>query len=165
MQKTPLKASPLQILSSEFININLTSCDTNIPHGGGTLSVEHDIQLNPAKDENTWIVRLMVKLQPAHEDSQPPYTGTVSIKGNFKVSDKYNGDHERLIRITAVSMLYGSIREMLANLTARSANGLMLLPSVSFYYTPESPAPTTTKKRKAPARKGQKSNKAKHSGD
>jgi len=36
------------------------------------------------------------------------------------------------MEVTAPSILYGSVREMLMNLTARGPHGILTLPSISF---------------------------------
>lgn len=128
--KVQLSQSPLKLLSHEFLEIHLNA-NLEEEKGGGAISVERDVQSyeNP---ERIWSVILEVKLQASEEGPPPTYTGGVTIAGMFEVVEGYQYDPERLIRVTAASMLYGTAREMIANLTARSANGMISLPSVSF---------------------------------
>jgi len=44
------------------------------------------------------------------------------------------------MQVTGASLAYGSIRETVANLTARGPHGTYLLPSVSFLETKHKPA-------------------------
>ncbi|MCC5836070.1 MAG: hypothetical protein JJU20_15185 [Opitutales bacterium] len=146
MPNTPLKPSPLQILSSEFIEISIKSCEATEDHGPGSIDVERDIHLHHGEDGEAWGIMLAIKLEAIEDQPPPPYTGHVVIRGGFRVHEDYTGDPERLIRITAASMLYGATREMLASLTARSVNGMMTLPSVSFFEDLPTQKPATKKR-------------------
>jgi preprotein translocase subunit SecB len=134
MPKTQLSHSPLEILQHEFIEIAVRStlpCDEG-NFGAGMLEVERE-QTRKTDDENIWMLILRIAFQQGETDENPPpYEGHLTIRGVFRVHEQYNHDADRLIRITGASILYGAAREMLANLTARSANGMISLPSVSF---------------------------------
>lgn len=128
--KVQLKQSPLKLLSHEFLEIHLNA-NLKDDAGGGAIAVDRDIQTYENL-KRQWRVILQVTLQASDGDLPPTYTGGVTIAGMFEVAEGYKFDPERLIRVTAASILYGAVRELIANLTARSANGMMSIPSVSF---------------------------------
>ncbi|MFP4203696.1 MAG: hypothetical protein ACLFS4_05140 [Opitutales bacterium] len=134
MPKTPLSHSPLEIIQHEFTEIAVRStptCDDG-NFGSGTLEV-HRQQTRQSDEENTWTLLLQVTFHKSETDENPPpYEGHLTIQGLFRVHEQFPHDAERLIHVTGASILYGAAREMLANLTARSANGMLSLPSVSF---------------------------------
>lgn len=146
MPKTPLKVSPLSLISQEFLEISLKAT-TDTEHAQGNLEVlreEMPVDGNPRR----WRVVLQVNLNTTEGVPPPPYTGHVVIRGVYEVSEKYEHDPARLIRVTGASMLYGAVREVLAGFTARSANGMVTLPSVSFYEKPPEPPAKKTVGRK-----------------
>jgi len=105
-----------------------------------------------AEDGRKWIVELHISLgNSAETRNPPPYEGLVRIRGFFEVHADYPNDPRRLIEITGASILYGAAREMLANMTARSSNGIVSLPSVAFHWEPDKKS--ATKKRAAPKKR------------
>ena len=151
MPKTPLSHSPLEILQHEFTEIAVRS---TLPRdegsfGAGTLEVERE-QTRQSDDKNIWKLVLRVAFHESEADeTPPPYEGHLVIQGLFRVHEKYTHDADRLIHITGASILYGAAREMLANLTARSANGMISLPSVSFMDASANSTQALPKKKKA----------------
>lgn len=71
--------------------------------------------------------------------SKPYYSGAIEVVGFFRVSPLYKEDHLRLVHISGASLLYGAVRELLCNLTARGPWPMVTLPTMSF-----SPVPTQT---------------------
>ncbi|RQT69578.1 hypothetical protein DF029_21525 [Burkholderia cepacia] len=63
-----------------------------------------------------------------------PYEIDVEVEAFFTyLDDSLKGaDRFRGVRLTAYQMLYGALREMVSNLTARSTFGMMQLPSADF---------------------------------
>jgi len=51
---------------------------------------------------------------------------------NYQGEDHAGADRFRAVRFSAYQMLHGAIREMVANLTARSRHGLLQIPSRNF---------------------------------
>jgi preprotein translocase subunit SecB len=160
MPNEPPSPSPLILHEHHFTAIHLEAAEAEGEEfGSGNLGTSRRFQRHP---DNTrrWIVDLRVEFGPAAENIPTPYRGNCSVRGFFEVHENYNHDAERLIRITATSMLYGAAREMIANLTARGPNGLVSLPSVSFFEEPskKKPAKAAAKKptrtKKVPAKRG-----------
>ncbi len=144
MPKTQLKPSPLQILSQDTLDISITASERGHEFGQGNIEVEREVERS-ADHANRWAVVLDITLQAIEGEAPPPYTGQIKLVGFYQVHEDYQGDAGRLIRITGASMLYGAAREMVAYITARSPNGMLTLPSVSFYE--EAPAKKATRKK------------------
>lgn len=67
-------------------------------------------------------------------DGVSPYFGSVQVEGVFEINPTYPAEKmQELLAITGASILYGSVREMIASISARGPRGVFLLPSVSFY--------------------------------
>lgn len=131
MPKTPLKPSPLMVHAQDFWDVSIQAT-TDPEHGYGDIAVEREVM--PVKDrERCWTVYLEIKLNAVDGEKPPPYTGKIIARGIYEVHSGYPNDPERLVRITGASMLYGSAREMVSAITARGPNGMLTLPSVSFF--------------------------------
>ncbi|MBR8234204.1 MULTISPECIES: hypothetical protein [unclassified Burkholderia] len=63
-----------------------------------------------------------------------PYELDIEVSALFTyLDDRFTGaERFRAVRFTAYQMLYGAIREMVSNLTARSVFGMLQLPSADF---------------------------------
>lgn len=70
------------------------------------------------------------------EFGAPPYCIEVEAVGYFHYVGKEShvgGERFRAVRFTGYQILYGAIREMVANVTARGPNGLWHLPGRNFH--------------------------------
>jgi preprotein translocase subunit SecB len=80
-------------------------------------------------------VKLTLRVAPK-EDAQAPYNIQVSVRGvvRMHLMQTEGQAEERRVRalVNGVSLLYGIVREMVSNITSRSAHGPLLLPSLSF---------------------------------
>jgi preprotein translocase subunit SecB len=93
-------------------------------------------------DPRRWKVDLTVSFHSVDE-ANSPYTGTVSFVGFFAVEKTYPEEKVRmLVETNAPSVLFGSAREMVANLTARGPWPMVMLPTQSFYKSPDKSAPS-----------------------
>ncbi len=125
-------------------------------HSSGVLKIDRDV-FQPDDDETLKGVILKLEFSASEDGAPPPYTGQIALRGLYRVHSSYKHDPKRLVRVTGASMLFGVAREMLSAITARSPNGLMTLPSVSFYEPPPQKKPPAGKsKKKQPARKSAK---------
>jgi preprotein translocase subunit SecB len=142
MPKTPLKPSPIQLLSQDFDEINVQSQHDS---EGGSNTLEVSPTLIPVKEHpDTWLLMLSVEIGSEPDSKKPPYLASVRASGYYRVEKSYQGDPQRLVRITGASMLYGAVREMLCSITSRCDNGMLTLPSISFFE--EAPKTKTAKK-------------------
>jgi preprotein translocase subunit SecB len=149
MPKKPLKASPIQILSQDFSEVSVQSQHDS---KGGANTLDVSTTLVPIEgNEREWMLMLSITLGANPESARPSYLAQVEVSGHYHVNKLYKGDPERLVRITGASILYGAAREMICNITSRCDNGMLTLPSVSFFEKdapkPESRAKKITKKR------------------
>ncbi|WP_223522939.1 hypothetical protein [Pseudomonas sp. BF-RE-24] len=146
-----MKAASLSISKVEFIHVRVES---NSDYEGEHSSEFHQLdfsfdgvnfkrrmslQYDKAKSEDprTFIFGLSIMLEEDENDSDSkPLPYDIDIKA--VVYMKYMSDHLtgmerfRAIRATGYSILYGAIREMVSNLTARGPNGMWSLPSADF---------------------------------
>lgn len=149
MSKTPLKASPLEILTQDFLSMSIEATPGE-EFGPGQIEVERKLVQEDDQNLQQWTIFLTLDISADEGQPPPPYTGRVLARGVYIVHTDFPQDPERLIRITGASMLYGAVRELISTFTARSPNGLITLPSVSFFERPpkeKSAAKKSTKKR------------------
>jgi len=147
------KSSPLKILNHEFTTIELQASSDQDPSGELELSTDRKFGVDPDNKLQRFC-ELTVTFGSLKDEEPAPYSGRITANGVFHISEDY-AEHRRdqLIEVTAVSILYGACREMLANLTARSTHGLLSLPSVSFYDPNSATAKKAAKKSAAIATK------------
>lgn len=83
----------------------------------------------------TFIFSLAIKLKEEDQDEVTlPYNIEVKAKAlMYYRSDKHQGEELfRAVRTTGYSILYGAIREMVSNITARGPHGMWVLPAADF---------------------------------
>lgn len=128
----PHNTSPLALLNHRFISIECIATEGNTTGGSLALSTNHEIEVN-AGNPLSQRVTLTVTFEPEDPSKPSTYRGSIKITGEFRIHETFEEkNREALIRVTAVSMLYGACREMIANFTARSTHGILSLPSISF---------------------------------
>lgn len=160
-----LRASPLQIERHEFLDIEIHATDSADTHSSLPLEIARAYARHDS-DPLRWRVELNLRFGGDVDGKPSVYSGMLRIAGYFVIHKKYPEEKiKSLIEVTASSILYGSCREMLANLTARSVHGVVSLPSISFvppkepdsarvaeispaYQTTRKPKPTGTTKRR-----------------
>ena len=85
------------------------------------------------KDPTRWLVGLEISF--SGEGEKPtPYSGMIRVGGWFRTVTEGMTEEKllKLVAVNAPTILYSTAREVIAGLTARGVNGLLLLPSVSF---------------------------------
>ena len=128
----PLSRSPLNLISHQFTSIIVRASENEEPKGTFSLQTTREVSEHET-DEKRFLLVLSLTLGSANKDDDAPYSGELTIQGEFEVSPQYPSTaRKNLVKVTGASMLYGACREMLANLTARSVHGMTSLPSVSF---------------------------------
>lgn len=123
--------SSLQLKHAVFNELHLTAHPDPKP--------EAQIDLAPSitaghhlEDAYSWRVELGIKFGSQPEDGLN-YSGSFTVVGFFQLNPSIPAPEvEALATINGSSLLYGIIREMVSNLTARSANGPLLLPTLDF---------------------------------
>lgn len=142
-----MQLSPLQLLEYTFDGISVMPvegyvADPKFSAGlvffPGNLAMSADtglVVLNEQVSYSDFGVKLTLRVGPK-EDSQAPYKIQVAVRGVVRMHLKLatGQTEERRVRalVNGVSLLYGVVREMVSNITSRSAHGQLLLPSLSF---------------------------------
>lgn len=166
-----MKSAPLSLDASYPTLIHVV----NDPEGSSDASydVECDIQVaQNATNERRWRVELGVKFK-GKGTAAAAHRGEVTYVGIFTVVDECpNEKMYRLIGVDAPSILYSSVRELVALLTGRGSTRIVFLPTVSFIENvvvpptkdekepAGSPAPTDAAKDKNVSAKAARSNKS-----
>jgi preprotein translocase subunit SecB len=128
----PHDTSPLAILGHRFLAFECRATTGSRCDGAIELKTSSEIAVNP-DDPLVWQVTLTIDFSPEDPANPSTYDGRVVISGEFRIHETFaEKNREALIRVTATSILYGACREMIANFTARSAHGILSLPSISF---------------------------------
>lgn len=139
--QTLLKASPLTIEHHEFLSFHLDASGEKSSQGPIALKTSRRLERH-TENPRRWKVELDVEFGSSDANQATPYSGSISVAGWFAVSEGYPAERQQLlIEVTAVSILYGACREMVASFTGRSIHGVMSLPSVTF--PPIQEPPTT----------------------
>ena len=130
MHTTPL--SPLQIKSHRFTNFRVKCVAGG--NAAGLPALRPTVWFEPPPSEQgDW--RLVLALEIASEEPEKPwlYEGEIEIQGVFAVAQGFPEEKKnQLALVNGFSLLYSSAREMFINLTARSAYGIVSLPTLSF---------------------------------
>lgn len=142
-----MQLSPLQLLEYTFDGVSVMPVEgyvadpefsTSLVFFPGKLALSADTGLWLLTEEASYSdfgVRLTLRVGPK-EDSQAPYQVQVSVRGvvRMHLTQATGQAEERRVRslVNGVSLLYGVVREMVSNITSRSAHGQLLLPSLSF---------------------------------
>jgi preprotein translocase subunit SecB len=144
-----MQISPLQLSNLFFGKLILVP--SRVPFAAPS---QLKVEANPVFRRNDanhshWIVELSVTFK-AHGEQAAAYEGEVQAMGTFVFTDASieEGKIHKIIAVNAPSILYSSIRQYVAMLTAQSTNGKMILPSVSFidqelHFTKPTEAPAT----------------------
>lgn len=128
----PLRASPLQIERHEFLDVEVHATESDESHTSLPLSINRILAQHDG-DSLRWRLELTVRFGGDKDGKPSVYSGMLRIAGYFHVHEKFPPEKRcQLIEVTGASILYGACREMLANLTARGAHGVVSLPSISF---------------------------------
>lgn len=146
-----MKAASLSITKVEFIHVKVESnsdfegehssefYQLDFPFDGVTFQRRMSLQYDKAKSEDprTFIFGLNIMLEEDEEDpDNKPLPYRIDIKAVVYMryaSSQYQGmERFRAIRATGYSILYGAIREMVSNLTARGPHGMWSLPAADF---------------------------------
>lgn len=142
-----MQLSPLQLLEYTFDGVSVTPVEgyvadpefsTGLVFFPGKLAISAETGLAVLGEEASYSdygIKLTLRVAPK-EDKQAPYNVQISVRGvvRMHLTQQVNQAEERRVRalVNGVSLLYGVVRELVSNITSRSANGGMLLPSLSF---------------------------------
>ena len=131
MTQTP-PLSPLQLKDHKFTNVRLKAIEGGTATAAPSLKTSILFETVP-NTPNQW--RLVLTLELASADPTKPflYEADIQIQGTVEVNEGFPPEKkEQLAIVNGLSVLYSALREMLLNITARSANGAVTLPTLSF---------------------------------
>lgn len=127
-----MKASPLQLDHTQFGEIFLQPKTARKYASSVSVTTAPTFGRNN-NERDQWQIKMRIGFKGAG-DKPAQYEGHIEVMGVFTViaTDLSDDQKLKLVAITCPSILYATAREVIASLTARSQNGLFLLPSVSF---------------------------------
>lgn len=123
--------SPLQLDRYHLVSAHLEATGLDRPTGRQDVHVQ--VTAGHQRDnERAWRIELTVEFG-GREEPCAPFRGSVRMEGFFTVHPEFPTERiDALARVNAAAILYGAIREVVSNLTARSKAGIYVLPSISF---------------------------------
>jgi preprotein translocase subunit SecB len=131
-----MKASPLSLRDVTFLNVHVQINadftddidDFNFDGVNFTWGIRHGKQ----NDEGTdWWVGVEMAVDNSAE-KQCPYKIYIKAAGMFSIDEHYDpARRESFVYDSGASLIYGAIREMVMNITSRSARGSLMLPTAS----------------------------------
>jgi preprotein translocase subunit SecB len=131
MNQTQLNPSPLEILYHHFVKIELNASEAPHPEGRINIKCNRNVDYDDGSLEGKLLLEVLI--EPIEPEKAIAYTGSVAVQGRFRLHASFPKEKRNLLmEVTAPSILYGSAREMLMNLTARGPHGILTLPSISF---------------------------------
>ena len=147
--------SPLRLKSHFFTTIHVDACPQGCETSGeGAFSSQVEFARHEG-DPAKWMVQLAIRKDADDRERCPEYTFDIQVVGLFEVDTKYPPEKaEGLVRANGPAVLFGAIREMVANLTARGPFPAVELPTVTFVDDASAPSakPKSRPKARKPAR-------------
>ena len=85
------------------------------------------------KEPESWLLAYQVKFGSPADPKKAAYSGLIRISADFIMDPEITkAEAITILDTEGIRIAYGIIREYLANLTARSLHGVLLLPDVEF---------------------------------
>ena len=139
-----MKLSPLHLKDYFVTELSLSANPKFDPKLEAAIRLEDfqvGVEANTVPEKpREWQMILRLTFQPPAE-ANIPYRFTIEIAGFFELLDSCPEELiERLVKVNGASILYGALREIVRDTTARGPYLPMLLPSTSFYEPPAQPA-------------------------
>jgi preprotein translocase subunit SecB len=139
-----MNPSPLQLEFSVINNIRIDSSedykvDVNNPvyRDFEKADFSSNVDVAYSEDKKKFKVKLKTWLH-ATEESQPPYTFEITMTGYFGVDERLTEQKASdLVTFNGPAVLYGSIREIVFQMTSRGAFPQLVLPTVNFIHPKE----------------------------
>jgi hypothetical protein len=144
--------NPIQMRHARIVELNLQSNVNFPPSKAGEvhlldpypISLTTGIGRVTAVEGLSFLGKLTIELHNA-EGRVPPYQFKIALEGLFQCVAKLDEQAaEKLAAIHGSAALFAMARELLANLTSRSVNGVVLLPAIMF--APPKPVGATSSK-------------------
>ena len=137
--KKKMNPSPLQLEFSVINNIKIDSSEAYKVDAKNPIFRDFDkadfssnVDVAYSEDKKKFKVKLKTWLH-ATELSQPPYTFEITMTGYFGVDERLTEQKGLdLVTFNGPAVLYGSIREIVFQMTSRGAFPQLVLPTVNF---------------------------------
>jgi preprotein translocase subunit SecB len=132
-----MNPSPITFVSFKFLRVHIevdfdaqTNPGEDFDFGGAMLAWS----LNHGRhDDGTWWVAVGFATPSTDENPRCPYHIDMQAVGVFRVSDPIDeARREEIVFENGAALVYGSIRDMVSTVTARSISGPLMLPTPSF---------------------------------
>ena len=122
--------SPIQLIDEKILRINLDT--RQVESETSELVFSHAISACEREEQKgTWLVRLDVHFKPEPAATSGPYIGEIAVVGIFSLAEDFPAAKAKeMVYLNGGAILYGTIRELLTNLTSRAIHGAILLPTL-----------------------------------
>lgn len=133
-----IEASPITVQKIEFLRTLVEVNDQADPNTVGDFNfngatIGWAFHSGQNEDGSTWVGVGFATGSDADEGPICPYLLDMQAIGVFTIADSVEaGKREQLVFECGAALVYGAIREMVANITSRSAFGRLMLPTPSF---------------------------------
>jgi len=125
--------SPIQIQHHLLRKVTLEAIEQPDQTGKQKLDFAYRYQRDEG-DDSLWHANLNVTFGPHQDESPSEFVGEIEVEGCFFVnaepSDTDSKELKDFVKMSAGSLLYSSIREIVVNLTSRTRNGALELPTI-----------------------------------
>lgn len=140
--------SPLQLKQIIFSKVSVeaapedTEFEAEFDFDGVVINTEVMTAIREGEEDDPRNFMLALKYEiPNEEGKQAPYSIFLEAHGWFELAPIYDIDKRKdMVTVNGASMIVGAMREMVSQITGRSANGPMTLPSLRFVPVDESSA-------------------------
>lgn len=130
-----MKPSPLQLESYVFTRIHMDACEDPEcleVEGAGQFQVNTQCQQHN-EEPSRWMVTIRVSVSQKDGEQCPPYIFDIEVVGFFQVAEEYPAEKKApMVKANAPAVLFGAVREMITNITARGPYPRFDLPTVTF---------------------------------
>jgi hypothetical protein len=133
-----ISASPIAVRKIEFLRVFVEANDRADPNTIGEFSfngatIGWAFHSGQNEDGSTWVGVGFATGNEADKGPICPYMLDIQAIGVFTIADSVEeGKREQLVFECGAALVYGAIREMVANITSRSAFGRLMLPTPTF---------------------------------
>ena len=138
-----IQLSPLQLVQMVFTKTRVETFEDADGLGeiwapqfdfeGVNLLVENTVGQQESNTTDFLVALRVAVLNEADAVKKAPYAFDIAVQGVFKLAEDFACDDRRdLVRVNGSAMLYGAIRDILQQITARSMLGTLLLPTLHF---------------------------------
>jgi preprotein translocase subunit SecB len=126
-----MQISPLQLSAFWIGKVVIEPAVSFVPGAQITIETTPAFRRNN-DDPHQWLVELRVAFRSANEQ-KAAYEGSVEMTGVFVISGNLSEERQvQVVAVNAPSILYSSVREFVAMITAHGPHGKFIVPSVSF---------------------------------